>query len=486
MTKFHIKTNRTFTFLRRNAWLFTIVVAIGGLFQPRLGLLVIPVILALTLMSIFRGRYWCGNFCPHGSLYDRISLRFSRNTHIPEIFRSRILRLAFFVFFGFMLTRKIISAFSALGSASFFDRLGFGFVASYLMVLILGGILSILFAPRTWCHFCPMGFLQTLGYRLGRKVAPVTRTDTRITALNPLMCHQCGKCARVCPMQLSPYQEFRGDGQFDHEKCIRCSTCVENCPAKILSLSTPEAAKQQAPLTDLTGYRHRTTIAAVIRDIRSLPGDVTEYTFQTEEKLPPIEAGQFILVRVPGEASMFRAFSISFFDRSAGTIRVTIKKAPMGYGSTRIMETYRAGDPVELQGPMGRELVVDKDSRRLVLVAGGIGITPFLPILEDLKNDPGQVEQVTLIYGVNRSGEFLYQDELDHLVREYPAFHFIPVVAFEPDYPGETGFVTDVLKKTDLAGAQIYMCGPLPMVSATLKVFRRMEIPEEYIRYESA
>ena len=68
MTKFHIKTNRTFTFLRRNAWLFTIVVAIGGLFQPRLGLLVIPVILALTLMSIFRGRYWCGNFCPHGSL----------------------------------------------------------------------------------------------------------------------------------------------------------------------------------------------------------------------------------------------------------------------------------------------------------------------------------------------------------------------------------------------------------------------------------
>jgi len=63
MNNFYIKTNRIFSPIRKYGWIFTLTVAFGGLWFPKLGLLVLPVILALTTLSFFKGRYWCGNFC---------------------------------------------------------------------------------------------------------------------------------------------------------------------------------------------------------------------------------------------------------------------------------------------------------------------------------------------------------------------------------------------------------------------------------------
>ena len=70
----YLKTNRAFSVVRKYGWLFTVLVAVGGLWQPKLGLLVILIMAALTITSFFTGRYWCGNFCPHGSLFDVIML----------------------------------------------------------------------------------------------------------------------------------------------------------------------------------------------------------------------------------------------------------------------------------------------------------------------------------------------------------------------------------------------------------------------------
>jgi NAD(P)H-flavin reductase/NAD-dependent dihydropyrimidine dehydrogenase PreA subunit len=487
MISFNIKTNRTFTFIRRNAWLLTILVAIGGLFFPKLGLLVIPIILALTIMSLFKGRYWCGNFCPHGSFYDRISLKISLNKKIPSFFKSKWLRLGFFIFFSIMLSKKVIGAFSLFGTAPFLDKLGFGFVSSYLMVLLLGGTISVLFAPRAWCNFCPMGFIQILGHRLGKLFRHIKHTDERISIESIDLCHKCGKCARVCPMQLSPYEEFNELNQFDHEKCIRCSTCVVNCPAQILSLTSEVNAISATTNVDLDGYEQRTVMPAYIANIANLSDDVTEYTFRLNDpKSVLVQAGQFILVKVPEEAAMFRAFSISGYDVEQGEIRVSIKQVPNGYGTTLISQGYAVGDKVELEGPMGRELIVDKKSEELVLVAGGIGITPFLPILQDLKLNPGKVKKVSLIYGVNKEHEFLYEKEFRAIATDYPDFEYIPVVAFEKDYLGTKGFVTDVLKQKDLRTSKIYMCGPKPMVDATMNVFRELDVPTEHIYYESA
>jgi ferredoxin-type protein NapH len=232
----YIKTNRAFTTFRKYAWLFTLLVALGGLMEPKLGLLVIFIMAGLTITAFFHGRYWCGNICPHGSLFDTIILPVSRNVKIPAFLKSRYFILAFFVFFMVNFTRKVLNVTKLWGTFDFLDKLGFVFVSTYLMVLIVGGALAAFITPRTWCQFCPMGTMQKLSYRLGKLIGIADKTEKKVTILEPTKCIKCGKCSKVCPFQLTSFLEFNGDNQFCNIECIKCATCVKNCPLKLLSL----------------------------------------------------------------------------------------------------------------------------------------------------------------------------------------------------------------------------------------------------------
>ncbi|MEL7564752.1 MAG: FAD-binding oxidoreductase [Dehalobacterium sp.] len=486
-TSFNIKTNRVFSPIRKYSWIFTLLVGIGGLWFPKLGLLVILVILSLLMMSFFKGRYWCGNFCPHGSLFDSIIMPVSRNKHIPSFLKSKIWVALFFIWFGFNMGRKILKVSAIFGTLPFWDKLGYVFVTTYLMVIITGGLLSLFVAPRTWCQFCPMGTMQKGSYKLGKLLGIAKHTDEKITIKSKNMCHTCGKCSRVCPMQLSPYLEFSEKNQFDHEACIRCNTCVNNCPAGILSLSNEARGEEIKNTTSLKGYEKRKPIQALVENIRHLSEDVIEYMFkfQTPEVVK-YEPGQFILVKIQDHPKMFRAFSISSYHEDSTRLSITMKKMPGGYGSGIIPEKFQVGDSVELEGPMGHELVINKNAKKVLLVAGGIGITPFRAIVKDLVENSHNIESIQLIYGVNKEKEFLYLDEFKGFEDQSNKFTFIQVVASDENWSGKKGFVTDVMKDMDLKDYEIYMCGPKPMINATLKTLKAMGVKEEIVFYESA
>ncbi len=487
MSTFYIKANRIFTLIRKYGWIFTLLVAIGGLWEPKLGLLVIPVMIALTSVAFFKGRYWCGNFCPHGSLFDSFLYPVSRNRKIPRFFKSKLLSGAFFLLFSVNLVRKFIKVSAISGTAAFWDKLGLIFVASYLMVTVLGGLLSTSISSRTWCNFCPMGVLQKLSYRLGKKLGINKSTDEKITAARTEMCHTCGKCARVCPMQLTPYQEFSDKNQFDSENCIRCVTCVENCPAGILSLDTEANAIKIKESTDIDGYEDRQKILARIEKIVQIKDDIKEYTFKFEQpKKVDYKAGQFILVKIQNDPEMYRAYSIASYNEDGSRLTIAIKKMKDGYGTDIIFNNFKEGDQVELEGPMGHELIIDKTAEKVVLVAGGIGITPFVAIVKDLVKHSDNVKNFKLIYGANFENEFIYDEEFKKLQDESVKFEYIKVAAFDENWQGKKGFVTDVMKEMDLSGYKVYMCGPKPMTNASIRVLKQLDVPEEEINYESA
>lgn len=487
MSSFYIKTNRVFTPIRKYGWIFTLMVAIGGLWYPKLGLLVIPVMVTLTVLSFFKGKYWCGNFCPHGSLFDSLLHPISRNNKIPKFFKSKVLGYLFFTFFIFNIIRKIVKVSALFGSMIFWDKLGFIFVASYLMVTIVGSVLSVLISQRTWCNFCPMGMMQILSYKLGKLIRVNKRTDQKITVASKDMCHTCGKCSRVCPMQLTPYLEFSEKNQFDNEKCLRCSTCVVNCPAGILSLNTEKKALALAEETDLEGYENRQKIRAKIVEIIDLNHDVKEYTFKfIEPEKVEYKAGQFILVKIQEEPKMYRAYSISSYNEDGSGLSVTVKKDPKGYGTDIIFNQFKANDFVDLEGPMGAELIVDKSAEKVVFVAGGIGITPFIPMVQDVLKGVNEIKEVKLIYGVNKEKEFMYDDYFKNLEEQFDKFEYKKVAAFDENWSGKKGFVTDILKEMELDGYKVYLCGPKPMINPTVKQLTQQGVQEENIFYESA
>lgn len=486
MSNFYIKTNRIFSPWRKHAWIFTLSVAIGGLWFPLLGLLVLPVMLGLTTVSFFKGRYWCGNICPHGSLFDSLLYPITNNKKIPSFLKSKVLGIIFFGFFSYNLSRKLIAVTGLWGSWMFWERLGFIFVASYLMVTVVGGIFSLVFSSRTWCNFCPMGTLQKISYRLGRLLRVNERTDDKITVSNTNMCHVCGKCSRVCPMQLTPYLEFSDVNQFDSEDCIRCSTCVENCPAGVLTLNNKLEALEINKSTSLYGYESRKKFVSTILSIREVNETTNEYTFGFDDEDVKYKPGQFVLIKIQDNPEMYRAYSVSRFDMENKTVTIDVKKTEDGYGTGIIFNTFKEGLKVTLQGPMGHELLIDKNTKKIVLVAGGIGITPFRAIVKDFVENDYAIEKLTLVYGANYINEFMFDEEFIKYDQYSDKFNYVKVVAFDKDYDGEKGFVTDVLKNMDLKENKIYMCGPPPMTNAAKKMLLNMNIPITDIAYESA
>ncbi len=223
-------------FIRKYAWIFTISVAFGGLYFPMLGLLVLPVILGLTFTALFKGRFWCGNICPHGSLFDNIFAPLSKNKKIPDFLKTKTAKILMFAFFSFQFGRRIIYTSSYFGQFSFWEQLGYIFVITYLFVTAVGGLSSIFISPRTWCQICPMGTIQLLSYRLGKILTLNKYTDRLITMESVEKCKECGFCTKSCPMGLELYKQLNENGQFTNPECIKCGRCAAGCPVNILSM----------------------------------------------------------------------------------------------------------------------------------------------------------------------------------------------------------------------------------------------------------
>lgn len=480
-----IKTKRTFTVIRRFAFVFTLLVAFGGQIFPKLGLLVIPVMIGLILTSFFKGRYWCGNICSHGSYYDFLLLPISRNGNIPKFMRWFVLSLLVLAWFGFRMGTGFFNASLAYGEADFWDKLGHVFVNAYVMVLVVGTVLGLLITPRMWCNVCPMGIMQKASHFLGRKSKVTRMTEEKVTLADKMQCHICGKCSRVCPMQLTPHKSFNDKNQFDSSNCIKCSTCVENCPGKLLTLSNEQTAEFITKNINKEAGKNRRRYTSVIQKITNLKDDVKEFIFQLPDEPIKFQAGQFILVKIQDEPEMFRAFSVSHFDKENNRIGVTVKKAPYGYGSEILFHDFAEGMEVILEGPVGNEIILDKESKKVVFVGGGIGITPFIPLLEEALNRE-EVEEVKLIYGVNKESEFIYTDKFTKMAEEHPNFIFIPVVAYDDNWRGEKGFVSDMFDKLNLEDNTVYMCGPQPMIEASVNKLKQLGVQEDNIRYEAA
>lgn len=237
MSNTHIKRNRATTKFKRYAWTAVPLIAIGGLFYPKLGLLLIPIMLTLMILGFFRGKYWCGNLCPHASLFDHLLLPISPNKEMKFPLKSLHLKAAFFVFYMGMFILRVLKVAKLWGTLEFTDKLGFLFSVNYLIPTVVGVTLALFVNPRAWCTFCPMGTMQQLMYRLGKITGLNKGTDLVVACTDPEKCSKCRMCAKVCPMQLSPYLEFSEGNLLDNEDCIKCSTCVVSCPTKILVLN---------------------------------------------------------------------------------------------------------------------------------------------------------------------------------------------------------------------------------------------------------
>lgn len=215
-------------------------------------------------------------------------------------------------------------------------------------------------------------------------------------------------------------------------------------------------------------------------------------------ELPALRPGQFftLLVPMPGERPLRRAYSISSDCRDRSRVRVTIKRVAGGQASNFLVDHARVGMTLELLGPSG-EFGVAPDPeaapRKLVLIAGGSGITPMAAILHTLPAIEPAAE-LALVYGNRSESDVVFARELADL-RERHAGRLTIVHALEQPPEGFTGVVgrldaptlAGILDALPLAAdptCEFLLCGPAPMLAAANTLLRERGVDSARIREE--
>lgn len=195
-------------------WIFVLTVSIGGLWYPALGYFMVLVMLTLFVTSIYRGRWFCGNLCPRGSLFDFKVTHISRKRNIPKILSSFWVRVPVVIMLMGLMGYRV---FNALMNQNAFEQIGTVLASMCLVTTILGVFMGASYSSRAWCTVCPMGTLQ-------RWIGG----DKYQLKMDKDKCIDCKLCEKACPMQLT----VRDIG--NNPDCIKCGKCVEACPKDAL------------------------------------------------------------------------------------------------------------------------------------------------------------------------------------------------------------------------------------------------------------
>lgn len=195
--------------------------------------------------------------------------------------------------------------------------------------------------------------------------------------------------------------------------------------------------------------------------------------------------GQFALLTIhrddmPDER---HPFTISGPPRENGMISFTIKES--GDYTARIGETP-VGASAIVEGPYGQFCHLRHGGDRLLMIAGGVGITPILSMLRYMAAHDDE-RPITLIWGNRTEADILYREELERL-QETLDLRVVHVLSEQPDYDGETGYVdADLLGRVldlDESGGEIYLCGPPPMMDAVADALGELGVDRGRIHSE--
>ncbi|MGG5460525.1 4Fe-4S binding protein [Clostridium sp. B9] len=167
-------------------WILSSLYLVLGLFNIMFAWLGLICFVTPLLISLFGGgKKYCNEFCGRGQLLSLLGtkLKISRNKPIPRFFVSKYFRYGFLIFFLFMFFNMLLSTYLVFNGTNslkevitllwtfklpwnfndltnvtpWIAQFAFGFYSLMLTSTILGIVTGILYKPRSWCTYCPMG-----------------------------------------------------------------------------------------------------------------------------------------------------------------------------------------------------------------------------------------------------------------------------------------------------------------------------------------
>jgi predicted ferric reductase len=222
-------------------------------------------------------------------------------------------------------------------------------------------------------------------------------------------------------------------------------------------------------------FRHRLRVAAIQSEG---PGVVSVYVTGRHLEQTRAQAGQFFRWRFLDRNSWWEAhpFSLSAAPNPE-YLRITAK----GIGDhSAALRHVKVGTRVMAEGPYGNLTAGRRTRRRVLLIAGGVGITPLRALIETLPAGPGDL---TLLYRASTEEDLLFRTELDQLARDRQ-IEVRYLLGRRDERPSPISAANLRRRVPDLLHRDIFLCGPPGMMRAATRSLRTLGVRRSQIHRE--
>ncbi|WP_251551799.1 NO-inducible flavohemoprotein [Neobacillus muris] len=226
---------------------------------------------------------------------------------------------------------------------------------------------------------------------------------------------------------------------------------------------------------------------------------ITSFYLKPEDQreIADFKPGQYISIKleIPGEKfTHIRQYSLSDAP-GQDFYRISVKREantqnPDGVVSNYLHDHINEGDILKVSVPAGDFVLDTQNTSPLVLLSGGVGLTPMISMLKTVVNlQPNR--KVTFIHAAANSGVHALRDEIEefsknHNVSSY-VFYDSPTEEDRKNHRFDVeGFVTKEWLQNNLhAGeSEFYFCGPVPFMKAMNRALKELGVHEEQIHFE--
>lgn len=263
-----------------------------------------------------------------------------------------------------------------------------------------------------------------------------------------------------------------------------------DAPAPAKATAAPAPAKAgAAPGGAKKPWSGKLRVAAIFRET---PNVKTFRLMNSEGGDIPFtyEPGQFLTfsAEIDGKP-VRRSYTIASSPCQRSSVEISVKREEKGAESRYLHDQVAVGDFLQVSGPMGAFTFTGKEAGSIVLIAGGIGITPMMCVTRCLtdRSFPGDI---FFLYGARTAEDFVFREELEYLERRHPNLHVTATMGSASDstWLGAQGPVSKEFIKhavPDIARRRVHICGPPPMMEAVKASLLKLGVARDKIKTEA-
>ena len=203
------------------------------------------------------------------------------------------------------------------------------------------------------------------------------------------------------------------------------------------------------------------------------------------------QPGQFINTQLMIDGKRVnRSYTLASSPTRRDSCELSIKREPMGTASRYIHDHLHVGDVVKISGPSGKFTFTGNESSSVLLIAGGVGITPLMSITRYL-TDRAWSGDIYFLIVAKTEQDLIFRDEITLLQKRFPQLHVCVTLTRCNEstmWDGERGRATGSLLQRfvpNVTSVPVFLCGPNEMMDATREMLRGIGVPDSIVRTEA-